>query len=74
MRNLGLMLMAIGIFACYGTYKLTDNQSFRYRNTQTVVTAQEDPEGYRGTLNVTMSLAVIGMVGGIFFLIRSRKK
>jgi hypothetical protein len=73
MRKLGFMLLAIGLFASYGTYTLIEYKRFKYRNTHITATAEEDPEGYKGTLHVAMSLSIIGIVGGIFCLVKSRK-
>ncbi|WP_156896380.1 hypothetical protein [Aestuariibacter salexigens] len=72
MKKLGIMLLAIGLFAAYGTYRLVNDKQFRYVRTHGAVQASEDPEGYRGTLIIAGGMAAFGIIGGLVLIVRSK--
>lgn len=78
MKSVIGMLIVLGLFASYGTFTLIKNQEFREtvngRASQTVTTAAEDPEKFKGTVTVAATMTIICFVGAGFLTIRERRK
>ncbi|MEW9796784.1 hypothetical protein [Alteromonas sp. CYL-A6] len=79
MKAAGILLLALGAFAGYGTWRLLSSEQFIYHKGITggggqVYAASDRPEDFRATVIIAGTMNGICLITGVILLVRSGKK